>query len=258
MVTTKKEKGTTERLLPSLVIISVILAFAVGILWQKVADLEGGGATVTKKTTVVNPSAGDAEGAAPAARPTNGKLTEDQVAKLVAVNENDHIRGNKNAKVFLIEYADFECPFCSQFHPTTQQVVDEYGGDVALVYRDFPLDALHPKARPAAIASECVADLAGEDAYWKFVDLIFTDQTGSLADLSATAVKAGVNTSAFESCLDSEKFADQVEADYQAGLASGVTGTPGNIIVNDKGEAWLIPGALPFEQLKVTIDEALQ
>jgi len=246
----KKGKDLLDRLVPILLVASIGLAFLVGILWQKVVNLEGGGVGSTTQAPGGNT-------AAQPQRPTSGKLSEDQVSRIVQVSDDDHIRGNRNAKVFLIEYSDLECPFCSRFHPTAQQVVDEYGGDVAWIYRHFPLDQLHPKARPAAIASECVAEIGGEDAFWSFTDEIFTDQT-KLSDLSSVASSVGVSGGAYENCVNSEKYADKVEGQYQGGLTAGVTGTPGNFIINGKGDAWLIPGALPFDSLKATIDEALE
>lgn len=258
-MTASSKSGLADRLIPMLVIVSVVLAFGVGILWQRVSNLEGGKVLPsTSGTAGTNPAAPAGAGAAAPAGPTAGKLSADQASKFAEVTDEDHIRGNRNAKVFLVEYSDLECPFCARFHPTTQQVIDEYGGDVALVFRDFPLDQLHPRARPAAIGAECVASLGGEDAYWSYVDAIFADQSTTLSDLGSVASSAGVNESAFQTCLDSEEFAAEVEEDYQSGLAVGVTGTPGNIIVNQNGGIWLVPGALPFEQIKVTIDEALQ
>lgn len=234
-----------ERLLPILLVTTVILAFVVGLLWQKVSSLEGGKITQKAQPSDVAPP------------PTNGKLSEDQVKKIPEVTAEDHIKGSLEAKVFLIEYSDLECPFCARFHPTAQQAVDEYGGQVAWVYRHFPLDTLHPKARPAAEASECVAELGGEDAFWVFTDAIFADQTTALSDLAGTASKAGAGGSGFQACFDGGKYKDHIEDDYQAGLVAGVTGTPGNFIVNDKGEAWIIPGAVPYDILKQAIDEAL-
>lgn len=250
----KQESNLLERLVPVLLLVSIGLAFVVGMLWQKVTTLEGGGATTLSSGTQ---STGTTATSPPSAPATNGKLSDEQVSKIVAVSAEDHIRGSQDAKVFLIEYSDFECPFCQRFHPTAQQVVDEYGGDVAWVYRHFPLDQIHPKARPAAEASECVAELGGEDAFWAFTDEIFKDQTTKLSDLAKTASSVGVNQGAFNSCFESGKYADKVEDHYQGGLATGITGTPGNIILNQNGEAWLIPGALPYEQIKPTIDEAL-
>ncbi len=253
MAVKSAKDGLLEKLVPILLLASIILAFVVGILWQKVSQLEGGGAKVSGTTT----------GTDTGSVPTNpglaqGKLTEDQVKKIPQISNEDHVRGNKNAKVFLIEYSDFECPFCQRFHPTTQQVLKEYKDDVALVFRHFPLDQIHPKARPAANASECITELGGEEAFWKFADEVFTNQQTALSDLQATAAKVGVDAGKFKTCFDSNKYEDKVNDQYQKGLAAGITGTPGNFIVNDKGEAWLVPGAYPFDTLKVTIDEALK
>jgi len=245
----KKKANYLERFVPILLVASIGLAFVVGILWQKVSNLEGGG--VSSRTTTTSGSTDNQP-----QRPTQGQLSEDQAGKIVQVSDDDHIRGNRDAKVFLIEYSDFECPFCSRFHPTAQQVVDEYGGDVAWVYRHFPLEQLHPKARPAALVSECIAELGGEDAFWSFSDSIFSDQT-KLSDLASAAASVGVSGGSYESCVKSEKYADKVDEQYQGGLAAGITGTPGNVVMNQNGDAWLIPGALPYDQIKLTIDEAL-
>jgi protein-disulfide isomerase len=242
------KENVLERLLPILLVATVILAFAVGILWQKVSSLEGGKTTEeAQPTDVVQPL-------------TEGKLSEDQAGKVEKASDKDHIRGNKDAKVFLVVYSDFECPFCARFHPTAQQVLDEYGNDVAWVYRHFPLDTRHPRARPAAQASECAAELGGEDAFWGFIDDILENQETALSDsgLKNTASKLGLDASAFSNCVESEKYKDKVEEQYQGGLTAGITGTPGSFVVNSKGEVWFIPGAAPFEILKETIDEALQ
>ena len=242
------KENVLERLLPILLAATVVLAFMIGILWQKVSSLEGGKTTEeVQPTDVVQP-------------PTEGKLSEDQAGKIEKASDKDHIRGNKDAKAFLIEYSDFECPFCARFHPTAQQVLDEYGNDVAWVYRHFPLDTIHPRARPAAQASECAAELGGEDMFWSFIDEILENQETALSDsgLKNTASKLGLDASAFSNCVESEKYKDKVEEQYQGGLAAGITGTPGSFVVNSKGEVWFIPGAAPFEILKETIDEALQ
>ena len=243
-----------EKLVPVLLVVSIVLAFAVGILWERVTKLEGGSTKVAGNTGQL---AGDAQ-APPDTGPQLGKLSEDLASKLPAVSDEDHVRGSRSAKVFLIEYSDFECPFCKSFHATAQQVIDEYGSDVAWVYRHYPLDQIHPKARPAALASECVAELGGDDAFWNFADTIFANQQSTLADLPGTAVGAGVNQSAFQTCFDSDKYADLVEGQLQEGIAAGVRGTPGNFIVNQNGDTWFIPGAYPFDQVKPMIDEALQ
>jgi len=250
----KIRENLLEKLIPVLLIASIGLAFTVGILWQKVRDLEGGNVrSGTSNTTADNTQP---QG------PSSGKLSEDQAKKIPAITDSDHIRGSRDAEVFLIEYSDLECPFCKRFHPTAQQVVDEYQGKVAWVYRHFPLDQLHPKADKEAEAVECANELAGSDGFWKLTDKIYevtpSNNGLNLDDLPKLAGQVGLNQSSFKTCLDSGKYKDHVEEDYQGGLTSGITGTPGNLILNKKGEAWLIPGALPFESVKATIEEALK
>jgi protein-disulfide isomerase len=101
------------------------------------------------------------------------KLSNDQAAKLPKLKDQDHVRGKKDAEVLLIEYSDFQCPYCQRFHPTTLQILKDYSNEVGYVYRHFPLDQLHPYARPAAEASECIKEIGGEDAFWKFADKAF-------------------------------------------------------------------------------------
>ena len=236
-----------EKFVPVLLIITVGLAFAVGVLWQKVSLLESG---------KVAKNADKDKGT------LNGKLSADQVKKIESVSDKDHIRGSLDAEVYLIEYSDLECPFCKQFHKTAQQAVDEYKGQVAWVYRHFPLDTLHSKARNEAAASECAFNLGGEGAFWKFIDKVFSVTPSNngldLKELPKIATQIGLSQTAFNSCLSTGGTKDKVEKQYQSGVTAGVSGTPGNFIVNKKGEAWIIPGAVPFETLKLTIDEALK
>ena len=254
--TKKQETSLADKFIPVLVGISVLLAFTVGILWQKVSDLEKGGVRVAGNAAGnIAGTGGEVPPAAPPG-PQAGKLSEDQAADVAPVTGEDHLRGNRNAKVTIVEYSDLECPFCGRFHETAQQAVNDYNGDVNWVYRHFPLDSIHPQARPAAAAAECAAELAGNDGFWNFIDAVFTDQT-KISSLSSVAGSVGINTGAFDNCVSSDKYADKVEAQYQTGLAAGVTGTPGNFVINDKGEIWLVPGAVPLDQLKTTIDEAL-
>lgn len=238
---------------PVLLVASIILAFFVGTLWQKVKNLEGGSQTI---------STGQPGSAAAPQPPTSGKLSSDQVSKISQVTEADHVRGSREAKVFLIEYSDLECPFCQRFHLTAQQAVDEYDGQVAWVYRHFPLDQIHSKADKEAEAVECAAEQGGNDGFWAYIDKIFevtpSNNGLDLDDLPSLASQVGLDGGILESCLDSGKYKDHVESDYQSGLTAGVTGTPGSFIVNSKGDAWIVPGAVPYETLKVTIDEALQ
>lgn len=234
-----------EKIAPILIFLSIGLAFAVGVLWQKVKALEGGSSVKPQGAQVVD------------SIPAEGKLSESQAKKIPAISEADHIRGDRNAKVIIVEYSDYQCPYCKTFHPTMRQISEEYKDSVAWVYRHFPLDQIHPKARPAALASECVAELGGEDAFWGFTDKIFEDQT-RLDNLASVVSMVGVSSGAFQNCLDSGKYKDKVEQVYQGGITAGITGTPGNLVINSKGDAWLIPGALPYASVKAVIEEALK
>lgn len=99
-----------------------------------------------------------------------------ELAAGLEVAEEDHIRGNPNAPITLVEFSDFECPFCRRFHPTVQQAMAEYGDQIRWVYKHFPLDQIHPQARPAAEASECIAEQKGDEGFWQFTDAIFKIQ----------------------------------------------------------------------------------
>lgn len=94
----------------------------------------------------------------------------------LSITEKDHIRGNPNAQITIVEFSDFQCPFCRRFHPTVQQALAEYGDQIRWVYKHFPLDQLHPQARPAAEASECIAEQKGNDGFWQFADEVFKSQ----------------------------------------------------------------------------------
>lgn len=236
-----------SRFTPILIVAIVAMAFAVGALWQKVQHLENGGANTAKAT----PAA-----AVPSA-PTTGKLTEDLAQAIPEVSDADHIRGSRDAKVILIEYSDYYCPFCASFHATAQQAIDEYGQDLAWVYRHFPLDTLHPNARAVAQIAECVSDQAGEETFWKFTDKVYENSPATTNAALDLAGEVGANRSSVESCFNEGKFKDKVEDQYQGGVSAGVNGTPGNFIINQAGEAWKLPGAVPFANLSSTLDEAL-
>lgn len=257
----KFPKGLIERFVPSLLVVTVGLAFLVGVLWEKVKNLEGGG---IKPKTVANDNSGNQPEDAGSidSLPGEGKLSESQARKVPGINEEDRIRGSSNPEVYLIEYSDLECPFCKQFHKTAKQAVSDYKGKLAWVYRHFPLDNLHPKADKEAEASECARELGGDDGFWNFTDKVFevtpSNNGLDLAELSRIAGEVGLDKNNFQTCLDSGKYKDLVEAQYQGGVTAGVSGTPGNFIVNKKGEVWVIPGAVPLETLKKTVDIALE
>lgn len=191
---------------------------------------------------------------------------EQQVAAkpVPKVTAEDHIIGNPNAEIIIVEYTDLECPFCKRFHETMKQVMDKYGssGKVAWVLRNFPLQQLHPNAPRLALAAECVADIGGNTAYWKFLDEVFTvaplNTQFDLTKLDATVSKVGVNASAFESCFTSEKFKSKIEKELNDAVASGGQGTPFNIVVMKDGKNVEIPGAQTFEYVDALIQSSLK
>lgn len=172
----------------------------------------------------------------------------------------DHIRGNANAKVTLIEYSDLECPYCKSFHPTMQQVIAKYGKDVRWVFRHFPLDSIHSQARPEAMAAECASE---QGKFWEFIDKVYEVTPGNngldLTKLADYAKEVGVkNISKFQSCVDSKKYADRVQRDTLSGEAGGVRGTPNTIIVGPKGETTVVAGAEPFSSVEAKLQQYLK
>jgi protein-disulfide isomerase len=181
------------------------------------------------------------------------------------VSSDDHIIGNPDAQLTIIEFSDIECPYCKKFHQTMNQVMDEYGktGKVRWVYRHFPLDALHNKARKEAEATECAADLGGNEKFWAYINRLYeitpSNNGLDLAELPKIAEYVGLDKAKFESCLASGKFASKVEANYQDGLSAGIEGTPYSVIINSKdGKKYPLSGALPYQQIKIAIDQFLE
>jgi len=170
------------------------------------------------------------------------------------VNEEDHIRGNENAEITIIEYSDFECPFCQRFHSTLEKVVDEYEGKVRWIYRHFPLTSIHPNAQKLAEGSECATELGGNKAFWEYADAVFGTSNYSNESLALIAKNIGLNTTKFSNCLTSGTHTQKVQAMTNAGIAAGVNGTPGSFLIGRDGRAQLISGALPYETIKTAID----
>jgi protein-disulfide isomerase len=159
-------------------------------------------------------------------------------------------KGPAAAPVRIIEFSDFECPFCLRAFPIVGQVLSAYGDQVRLVYRHYPLPN-HPNARPAAEAADCAAE---QGKFWEFHDRLFADQTRlGVGDLKQHASALGLNTAQFNDCVDTRKFAQQVDADIAAANAAGVSGTPA-FFINGRP----LSGAQPFEAFKKVIDEELK
>lgn len=193
-----------------------------------------------------SPTTGAAIGA-----PSGG--TGGALAVVSASVDDDAAWGNPDlAKVTIVEFSDFQCPFCSRAAPTVKQIKAEYGDDVLFVYRDLPLSQLHPLAQKSAEAAECLRAQGGDDAFWTYHDVIFANQGAlSIDNLNTWASDLGYDISF---CLDSGEFADEVLKDSQDASAAGCTGTPCFIVMNSEGEGQKVNGAQPFSAFKPIID----
>ncbi len=159
--------------------------------------------------------------------------------------------GKEGASVTVIEFSDFQCPFCSKAAETVSQIKKKYGGKVKLAFKQFPLP-MHQQARPAAEASMCVND-QGSDKFWKFHDLAFKNQEKlDKASLDKYAKESGADLKKFNECIDSKKFSDYIQKDIEYGEKIGVKSTP-TFFVNGQ----ILSGALPIESFSEVIDEEM-
>jgi len=169
-----------------------------------------------------------------------------------ALVDDDTIKGDKNAPVTIVEWSDFECPFCTRFYQNTLGQIDEQyikTGKVKLVYRDFPL-GFHKNAQKAAEAAECADE---QNKFWEMHDKLFDNGvSGGVSSFKQFASELDLDTSKFNDCLDSGKMADEVKKDLSDGSAAGIRGTPGFII-----NGQLVSGAQPFEAFKQVIEAEL-
>jgi len=194
---------------------------------------------------VVAPSPTPPSAAAPAAAPPA------QPSQVTASADDDPRIGPADAPVEIIEFSDFQCPFCQRAAPTIKQVIAEYGDKVSFVYRDFPLSSIHPNAQKAAEAAECVRDAAGNDeAFFVYHDKLFENiQALSPDNLKTWASEQGYDIA---DCLDSGKFTAEVQKDTADAQAAGGRGTP-YFVINGKP----LSGAQPFSAFKQIIDAEL-
>ena len=231
----------------------IVASFLIGSLWTKVQYLEKSGSSTKVAAGQTAPQAA-LPNQPPAAQAPSGKIKD--------VTGKDHIRGNKNAKLSLVEYSDLECPFCKRFHPTMQELMKTYGDKIRWVYRHFPL-SFHANAQKEAEATECVAELGGNDAFWSYVDKLFEKTTSNgtgfaLLELGPLAFEVGVNQSAFQRCLDSGKYEQLVKDQIADGTTGGVSGTPSTFLIDENGKSQIIVGAQPVESFKTAIDAMLK
>jgi len=237
-----------------LLVMAFILGFLSGSLWRENKILKEGnvGNQLATADEIATANAQKQLESVPAFDPTT-----------------DHFRGNKDAEVVLIEYSDFECPYCNAFHSTMLDLMTKYSGQIAWVYRYYPL-TFHPNAQTLAEAGECISVYSGEDAFWKFVDSTYAkmaDQTIYGADVKSgvvseetilsLAVAAGADQDKVKTCLDNKEMTQKVQAIQASGTNAGISGTPSTIIISKKAGYELVVGAAPLATMETTLEKHL-
>jgi len=196
-------------------------------------------------------------------QPTQGQPT--QPSKVFVTLGNSPAEGNQNAPVTIVEFSDFQCPFCGAFYSqTVPQIQKDYidSGKVKLDYRDFPLENIHQNAKAASLAAQCANE---QGKFWEYHNMLFSSQN-QWADLDAInatntfeqfAVALNLNSNNFNSCMDSEKYLDKVNKNAQDGMTFRVSGTPTFFIGDDKNGYIQLVGAQPYSVFKQAIDQQL-
>lgn len=180
----------------------------------------------------------------------NGKL--DLVGE---VTEEDFLRGQVNADVTIIEYADFSCGYCGVYHPILKRVVEEYEGKVSWVYRHLPIFNIE-----AAVASECVGEIGGDDKFWSFADNLYQNRNSYSGDYyKKVAIELGINEEEYDVCISNPLVKSSIQRDFsQNKILLGFNATPYSVIIDKNGKKFSFAGALSYEELKSVIDKILQ
>ena len=179
--------------------------------------------------------------------------------------DDDPVLGNPDAPITMIEFSDFQCPFCARFYSETLPLIKSNfidTGVVKLVYRDFPLQNIHPNAIPAAVASECAHE---QDAYWEYHDMLFEDVDTwgpmeipvAVEQFKTYATVLGLDTETFSECLDTGKYISEVTDDYTDGTSYGITGTPAFFLGSEQTGYFQISGARPYPEFQFAIEQIL-
>ncbi|MEK7117126.1 MAG: DsbA family protein [Patescibacteria group bacterium] len=217
--------------------------------------LIGGGIYLNGKITKENPTVAQKQ-----------QLKSQNISDLVRpIDANDHILGSSKARVLVVEYSDTECPFCKTFHNTMNSIMQEYGknGDVAWIYRHYPIVGLHSKAPKEAEALECAANLGGNSKFWEYTNKLYeiTPSNNNLdpKELTNIATAVGLSSTSFDTCLNSGEFTPRVNLDVKNAKEMNISGTPYSVIVDTKtNQYYPLEGAYPYAQVKSAIDLILQ
>ena len=201
-----------------------------------------------------------------ASLPTNSGQPTQPTQPVKISLDDDPVRGNPDAPITILEFSDFQCPFCARFYSQTLPLIkDEYidTGKVNFVYRDFPIQSIHPNALPAAVAAECANE---QGRYWEYHDILFENQNSwakldtntLISTFSQYAGNVGLAQEQFDSCLETGKYLEEIQQDLNDGRSYDITGTPGFFIGNEEIGFVKISGAQPFDSFKKVIDSQLE
>ncbi|AHB40951.1 Sodium/proton antiporter [candidate division SR1 bacterium RAAC1_SR1_1] len=207
---------------------------------------------------------GSMEGGAATSETTDGATTGTTLdqATMDAILKDTLIKGNKDARFVIFEYSDILCPFCKRHHndQTLQKVAEKYPNDVALIFKNMPLVQLHPTAFKGAEAIECAGKVGGSDAFYKYLDKAFLQESFDDNNVLALAKEIGLNSSKFTSCVNNQEFKSKIDGILEeARTIFGINGTPGNVILDKQtGKYVIINGAYPFEKFDTEIQNLMK
>jgi protein-disulfide isomerase len=184
------------------------------------------------------------------------------ILNITPVSPKDHIRGNPNAPIKIVEYVDLECPYCKRFHFVMQQIISTYADKVAWVFRHNPIPQLHSKAFLEAVSSECAFEQGGDDIFWKYVDEIFkitpSNNNLDLSKLEVIAKNLNLDVEKFNSCISSGRYEQKVKSDIEDALKTGPQATPYSVVIFNGTPVESIEGAYDFNSVKAILDSLLQ
>jgi len=245
-------KSAFNKLLFGLIAASVVSAFLGGFVV--------GSETVEPEKIVIRDVTGVVE---PTQSQQSSQLQSgSQIIPIVSMDD-DPVKGDPNAPITIIEFSDFQCPFCKKFHVNTLPLLEKNyidTGKVKFVYRDFPIQSIHPNAVSAALASECADD---QNLFWQYHDSVFENQrnwerlpvSSAINAFKQYASELGIDMDEFNQCLDTAKHVTEVNGDLQDGRSYGVTGTPGFFVGNDELGYVKIIGAQPYSVFERLIED---
>lgn len=239
------KKSTLNKLIGSVIVVAVISAFLGGYILG--AETSGPSEIIIQDSKV-------------------GQTDSKSPPAIISVSlDDDPVKGDPNAPITIVEFSDYQCPFCEKFFSDTLPLIQKNfveTGKVKFVYRDFPIPSIHPNAIPAAVAAECADD---QGMFWQYHDKLFENQKqwenldnqNVISKFEQFSDELGLDSETFNNCLESGKYLEEVQKDLNDGVAYGVTGTPGFFIGNEKIGYTKVSGAQPYASFEKLLEQLL-